>query len=148
MELDDFIRNVVRRWYILVVLVGAAVFGTWLYHHLTEEAKATALVTVLSPYSPAPGEYKPAQLTFEALDESNELVSRVAARLGDGTTPDQIKDKTTIDIRISTKPTLTPLYEVTFKDSDPQRAKAVANIVVEEAKALYLEINRPEARDV
>lgn len=148
MELDVFIRNVARRWYILVVLVAAAVFGTWLYHHLTEEAKATALVAVLSPNSPAPGEYKPAQLTFEALDESNELASRVAARLADGTTAEQVKSKTSIDIRISTKPTLTPLYEVTFEDPDPQRAVAVANIIVEEAKALYLEVNQPEARDV
>lgn len=148
MELDVFIRNVVRRWYIVVALVAVAAFGTWLYHRITSEEKATALVTVLRPYVPAPGEYTPAQLTFEALDESSELASRVAARLGDGTTPDQVKGKTSIDIKISTKPTLTPLYEVSFKDSDSQRAMLVANIVVEEAKALYLEINRPEARDV
>lgn len=148
MELDAFLRNVVRRWYILVALVGAAVFGTWLYHDLTGESKATALVAVLRPYAPAPGEYAPAQLTFEALDESNELAARVATRLGDGTSPEQVKSKTTIDIRISTKPTLTPLYEVSFEDPDPQRAKLVANIVLEEAKVLYLEINRPEARDV
>lgn len=148
MELDVFIRNVVRRWYVLVVLVGAAVFGTWLYHRITAEEKATALVTVLRPYVPAPGEYTPAQLTFEALDESSELASRVSARLGDGTTADEIKGKTSIDIRISTKPTLTPLYEVSFEDPDPQRAKLVANVIVEEATALYQEINRPEARDV
>ncbi len=148
MELDAFIRQVVRRWYVVPVLVAAAVFGTWLYHRETEESKATALVTVLRPYAPAPGEYTPAQLTFEALDESSELASRVATRLGDGTTAKEIKGKTTIDIKISTKPTLTPLYEVSFEDPDSQRALLVANIVVEEAKALYLEINHPEARDV
>lgn len=148
MELDAFIRNVIRRWYIVVVLLAAAVFGVWMYHHQTEQAKATALVTVLRPYTPAPGEYKPAELTFDALDETNELATRVAKRLNDGTTADEIKGKTAIDIRISSKPTLMTIYEVSYKDRDAKRAVKIANIVVQEAKAMYLEVNQPAPRDV
>ena len=148
MELDVFLKNVLRRWYIVVILVIAAVAGTVVYHFITGEEKATSVLAVLQPKVAAPGEYIPPTITLEAVDESNELSDRVAARLDDGTTGAQIKDQMSIDIRVSTKPSLTPLYTVSFSDPDKKRALAVNAIIVEEAVKMYGELNQPDAKDV
>jgi capsule polysaccharide export protein KpsE/RkpR len=148
MELDAFIRQVVRRWYIIVVLVAAAIGGTLVYHLVTGEQKATSVMAVLQPKVAAPGEYIPPVITLEAVDESSELAERVAPRLNDGTTASEIKDKMSVDIRVTTKPSLTPLYTVNFSDPDKDRALAVNAIVVEEAIKLYGELHQPDAKDV
>ena len=80
MELDAFIRQVVRRWYIIVVLVAAAIGGTLVYHLVTGEQKATSVMAVLQPKVAAPGEYIPPVITLEAVDESSELAERVERR--------------------------------------------------------------------
>jgi hypothetical protein len=148
MELDTFVRHVVAKWYITLLLLIAAIGGTVVYHRITGEAKAVAVMAVLQPYVAAPGEYIPPAITLEAVDESTELADRVAARLGDGTTGADIRDKVSVDIQISTKPSFTPLYTASFRDRDEDRALAVNAIVVEEAIRLYAELNQPEATDV
>ncbi len=148
MELNDFIRQIVRRWYVIVLFLVAAYAGTWLYHFQTSEAKAVATAVVMQVYVAAPGEYIPPQVTLDAIDENSELAERVAARLDDGTPADDLKPKIDIGIRISSEPTLTPLYELAFSDPDERRALSVAGAMVEEALRLYDELNRPEEKDV
>jgi capsule polysaccharide export protein KpsE/RkpR len=148
MELDAFIRQVVRRWYIVAILVAAAIGGTLVYHLVTGEQKATSVLAVLQPKVAAPGEYIAPVITLETVDESSELAERVAERLNDGTTADEIKDKMSVDIRVTTKPSFTPLYTVNFSDPDKDRALAVNAIIVEEAIKMYGELNQPDAKDV
>ncbi|HEY8173846.1 MAG TPA: hypothetical protein VIH21_12240 [Dehalococcoidia bacterium] len=148
MELDVFIKQVVRRWYITLLLVVAATAGTFVYHTFTSEKKATSVMAVLQPKVAAPGEYIAPTITLEAVDESSELADRVAARLNDGTTGDELRDKIHVDLRVSTKPSLTPLYTASFSDPDKARALAVNALVVEEAIKLYGELNRPDVKDV
>ncbi len=148
MELNQFIRLVVRRWYIVAVLLVAAYAGTWLYHAVTQRAKATGTVAVLQPYVAAPGEYIPPQITFDTMDESAELARRVQSRLHDGTSAETLQNGIDIGLRISNRPTLTPLYEVSYSDRDTARAERVAGIVLDEAIALYGELNRPAEKDV
>jgi capsule polysaccharide export protein KpsE/RkpR len=148
MELDAFIRQVVRRWYIVAILVAAAIGGTMVYHLITGEQKATSVLAVLQPKVAAPGEYIAPVITLETVDESSELAERVATRLNDGTTADEIKDKMSVDIRVTTKPSFTPLYTVNFSDPNKDRALAVNAIIVEESIKMYGELNQPDAKDV
>lgn len=148
MELDAFIRQVIRRWYIVAILVAAAVGGTLVYHLVTGEQKATSVLAVLQPKVAAPGEYIPPVITLETVDESSELAERVATRLDDGSTADEIKSNMSVDIRVTTKPSFTPLYTVNFSDPDKDRALAVNAIIVEEAIKMYGELNQPDAKDV
>jgi hypothetical protein len=148
MELDELIRSVLRRWYIVIVLLVAAFGGTWLYHAFTSQARATGTVVVLQAFVAAPGEYIPPQITFDAIDESSELSRRVGARLDDGARAESLQEQIDIGLRVSNRPTLTPLYDVSFSDPDETRAVLIAGIVMDEAIQLYHELNRPAEKDV
>jgi capsular polysaccharide biosynthesis protein len=148
MELDKFIRVLMRRWYIPVMLVALAISGVWLYQSYTREATASASVVVLAPI-PAPGEFVPPQFGFDQIDESSELSERVAARLDDGTTADELKGRITVSVRMDPNQRSTsPLYSVSARDPDSARAVQIANIAAEEAKELYADLNRYDREDV
>lgn len=148
MELDTFVRALMRRWYIPVALVALAIFGVWLYQSFTRQATASATVVVLAPI-PAPGEFVPPQFGFDQIDESNELAGRVASRLNDGSTADELKPRITVSLRIDPNQRSTsPLYTVSASDPDSARAVLIANIATEEAKALYADLNSYDRDDV
>ena len=148
MELDTFVRALMRRWYVPVILVALAVFGVWLYHSVTKETTASATVVVLAPI-PAPGEFVPPQFGFDQIDESSELSERVAARLNDGTTAGELKPRLSVSIRIDPNQRSTsPLYTVSARDPDSDRAILIANIATEEAKDLYADLNSYDREDV
>ena len=148
MELDTFIRSLVRRWYIPVLLLGLAVLGVWTYHSYTEVKTATATVVVLTS-SPAPGEFVPAQFGFDAIDESSLLAERVAARLDDGTTAAELEGRIEVSLRIDpSQRSTTPMYIVSGKDADADRAILIANLATEEGKQLYGELNSFDREDV
>ena len=148
MELDAFIRSLVRRWYIPVLFVGLAVLGVWTYHSYTEVKTATATVVVLTS-SPAPGEFVPAQFGFDAIDESSLLAERVAARLDDGTTAAELESRISVSLRIDpSQRSTTPMYIVSGKDADADRAILIADLATEEGKQLYGELNSFDREDV
>jgi hypothetical protein len=148
MELNEFIRHAMRRWYIIAVLLLIGIAGVLMYHNLTGTKKAEATVAVLGSRIAAPGEYVPPQITFEALDESRELSQRVASSLGDGSTAESIQNAINIEFKISQTVSLTPLYTVTAKDTDEERAKRIADVTLSEAIKLYGEINQPDPVDI
>jgi len=148
MELDTFIRALMRRWYIPVTLLVLAVLGVWLYQNYTRMTTASATVVVLAPI-PAPGEFVPPQFGFDQIDESAELSQRVAARLNDGTTGDELKSRISVSIRIDPNQRSTsPLYTISARDPDSDRAVLIANTATEEAKNLYAELNSYDRKDV
>ena len=148
MELDDFIRALIRRWYIPVLLVILAVFGVWTYHKYTDQTTATATVVVLAPI-PAPGEFVAPQFGFDQIDESSELAQRVAARLNDGTSADELEGKISVSIRLDPNQRSTsPLYSISATDVDSDRAILIADLATEEAKDLYGELNTFDREDV
>lgn len=146
MELDGYLRAIFRMWYVPLALLAIAVSGSWLYLNVTSEAEATATVAVLEPRAPVPGEFLPPRLGFDVVDESEELASRVASRLNDGTTGDELNGS----ISIKLKPTLngSPVYLVSASAETEARAIVLANFAVEEAKILYGEFNTPSLKDV
>lgn len=148
MELSTFVRALMHRWYVPVVLVTLAVLGVWSYQSVTKETKASATVVVLAPI-PAPGEFVPPQFGFDQIDESSELAERVAARLGDGTTASDLKSRLSVSIRVDPNQRSTsPLYSVSARDPDSDRAILIANTATEEAKDLYAELNSYNREDV
>ena len=146
MELDAYLRAIFRMWYVPLALLALAISGSWLYLNVTSEAEATATVAVLEPRAPVPGEFIAPRLGFDVIDESEELASRVASRLDDGTTAGELNGS----ISIKLKPTLdrSPLYLVSASHEIEARAIEIANIAVEEATILYVEFNKPSLKDV
>lgn len=149
MELNVYLRALVRYWFIPVTLLVVGVVAVWIYHNLRGEKEAEAKVAILQSIFPAPGEYLPPHLGFDAIDESDELAIRVAGRLGDGTTARDLEDKIEIDMTPKTdQRNPTPLYLVSAKDRDGDRARKIANLAVEEARTIFVEINQPSGSDV
>lgn len=149
MEMRLFARSLVRWWFIPVVVLALALGGVWMYHRVMDKQKAASTVAILQTYFPPPGEYVPPQIGFDALADSQDLAQRIAARLNDGTTADQIRSKLSIDIKSNlNKPNPSLLYKVSFSDKDRARAIQVANIATTEAQKLFTEINTPDPRDV
>jgi capsular polysaccharide biosynthesis protein/flagellar biosynthesis chaperone FliJ len=149
MELTTFIRALQRWWFIPVVALAAAVAGVLVYHRVTDKTEAAATVAVVQAYVPAPGEYVPAQFAFDSLAESDELSKRIAARLNDGTTADQVRGWLSITLKPQlnrTTPSL--LYKVSIKHRNRDTAIKVANIAADEAQKLFDEFNTPAGRDV
>lgn len=146
MELDAYLRAIFRMWYVPLALLALAVSGSWLYLNATNEAEATATVAVLEPRTPVPGEFIPPRLGFDVIDESEELANRVASRLDDGTTGDELNGSISIEL----KPALnvSPVYLVSASAETEVRAIELANIAVEEAQILYGEFNTPSLKDV
>ncbi len=149
MEMRLYLRSLLRWWFLPVALVLLALIAVWTYHQVRDQAKAAATLAVLPAYFPAPGEYIPPQIGFDALGSSEELARRVAATLDDGTTPEQVKSMLSIDIKVNVNhPSGTPLYKVTAKDPDDQRAIRIANVAAAEAQKLFAEVNTPDPKDV
>ncbi len=149
MELDAYLRALLRHWYVPIILVAIAVFGVWTYHRFTDTETAKATLVVLSAPRPVPGEFLPAQIGFDTIDESNQLAARVAARLDDGTTADEIKGKISVDVRRDLNAVgRSSLFTVSGQDEDKERAVVIADLAAEEARHLFAEINSFDSKDV
>ncbi len=149
MEMRLFVRALLRWWFVPVVAIVVSLAGVWAYHRATDRAEAAVTVAVLQSYIPPPGEYLPAQIGFDALAESETLSERIAAKLADGTTPDQVRGWLIIEPKLTVGRSSTSLlYEVRVKHTDKETALRVANIAAVEAQVLFAEINTPDSRDV
>ena len=149
MELDAYLRALVRRWYIPLLLLAVAVGSVWTYNTATRTNTAEATVALLFQLRISPGEFQTTQIGFDVLDESQELPERVASRLDDGTLPEDLEGKISVGIKArASQASSTLLYSVSAKDRDEDRAVLLANIAVEEARALFAELNSPQAKDV
>lgn len=134
MELTDYIRVLVKRWYIPVALLAIAVSGAWMYNRVT--ATNTAESTVAVPYS--------SLISWDATFSGQELSKRVADSLGDGRTAEEIRGKYAGGYSSGTG-RLTPLFAVRADDDVKERAILLANTVVNQALTLFEESRRARA---
>jgi capsular polysaccharide biosynthesis protein len=142
MDLVTFVRTLVRRWYITVALIAVAIFGVWGYHEATDAYRVSTTVAVLDPLVARPGQFLQAQLAFDNVVSSHALAERVAKRLNDGTSADAVAGAVSVSIIPSiSRMNTSPLYSVTVKNINKQRAIDLANVVIDEAKSLYAELN-------
>ncbi len=149
MELAAYLRTLARYWYIPVLLVALAVFGVWNYHTFTDTETAKATLVNIRALRPIPGEFLPAQIGFDAIDESSQLADRVAARLDDGTTADELEGRISVDVkRDLNAPSSSLLFTVSGQDNDKERAVLIADLAAEEARQLFSEINSFDSKDV
>jgi capsular polysaccharide biosynthesis protein len=143
MELDRYLRALVQRWYVVVVLLGVGVLGTWVYFHFTEAATATSLVAVLEPAA-SKGDTggQQVQLNFASIAESRVVAQRVIDRLHLNVDAQQLSGNVSVKVSSSLIPSLTmPLYSVQVKDRDPAQAILLNQTVVDEATQVFLQLN-------
>ena len=72
MKLDRYLRALVHYWYILAIILGVGLLGTWMYLRLNRSFSAAATVAVLEPAvtSALGGQGQQAQVNFASVVES------------------------------------------------------------------------------
>jgi hypothetical protein len=137
----EFRRTLRRSWLPALLLVYAGIFGAILYSGQTIQAQAEATVAVRDPISVRPTDYQAAQITFDAIINSRRLSERVAARLG--RTPEDVEGRLSVEVIQSEAAfNISPLYGVVAEDETEARALEVVDVAVEEARALFVELNQ------
>lgn len=126
MELDTFLREALRRWYIPLVLAALAAGGLWLYLRFTAERTAEAVVQVPVASIAA----------FDSVMNGQPLAERVATRLNDGTTAGDVRHHLSGGFKSDTG-RLTPQYGIQATDRDGERAKVITNIALGEGLKLF-----------
>lgn len=117
-----------RRWYIPVLVLAIAIGGAWTYNRITGTNTAESVLAV--PVGSI--------VRWDATFSGQELTQRIADRLGDGATADELRGTYAGDFRFETG-RLTPQFAVRADNDDGDRAIFVANTAVEEALRLFEE---------
>lgn len=128
MQLDDFVRTFVKRWYVTAGLLTVAILGAFLYTGVS--ATNTAEATVSVPYS--------ALTSWDSVVHGKALSERVATKLNDGTTGEELQSSYSGRFKVGTG-RLVPIYAVRADHDDSDRAIVVADTVVKEAITLFEE---------
>lgn len=128
MQLDDFIRTLVKRWYVTLGLLAVAILGAYLYTYMA--GTNTAAATVGVPFS--------ALTQWDSVVHGRALAERVSEQIDDGSTIDEVKGQYAGSFKTGTG-RLTPVYEIRASDDAPDRALLIADTVVAEALKLYTE---------
>lgn len=127
MNLDDYIRVAAKRWYVPAVLLFLAIAGAYLYSYVS--ATRTAEGELAVPL---------AQFTaFDNVVNGQALAERVAERLSDGTTAEEVDGMMAGGFSAGTR--ILPLYKVGATHEDAQRATLVAQVSMEESLKLFRE---------
>lgn len=134
MQLTDYIRVLIKRWYIPVALLAIALSGAWMYNRIT--GTNTAEATVAVPYS--------SLVSWDSTFNGQELSERIANSLEDGRTAEEVRGKYAGRYASGTG-RLTPLFAVRADDDVKEKAILLANTAVTEALTLFEENRRARA---
>jgi len=150
MELDRYLRALVHRWYVVALLLGVGVLGTWVYFRFTGAATATAIAAVMEPAATrGDGNSQQALVNFASVAQSRTVADRVIRRLQLDIDAQQLSSNVSVKLAPTLVPSPTmPLYSVQVKDRDPGQAILLANTVVDEARRLFLELNTLNAAQI
>jgi capsular polysaccharide biosynthesis protein len=142
MNLDRYLRYLLRYWYVIFVLVIIAVVGTWIFLNDNNPAVAQATVAVLEPVVTKALDGQQAQINFASIAESRTVAERVVLRLNVPMTAGELQGKVQVKLSRTLVPSVvTPLYIVQVENMDPDLAIQLTNAVVEEAGQVFIELN-------
>jgi capsular polysaccharide biosynthesis protein len=104
-----------------------AVAGAFLYNYVSATHTAEGKLAVpLKSFT-----------DYDNIVNGRALAERVAAKLGDGSTPEEIDNQLAGNFSAGTR--LLPLYAVSATDEDPARAALIANTAMDESMGLFRE---------
>lgn len=142
MNLDRYIRYLVRYWYFVLGAVIIALLGTRVYLYSNNPAIAAATVAVLEPSVTKALDGQQAQVNFASVVESRAVAERVVQRLNAPMTAEGLQGKVQVKLSRTLVPSVvTPLYIVQVEHIDPGLAIELTNAVVEEASQVFIELN-------
>ncbi len=134
-RLEDYIRAVQRRKFLVLAIMAAALIAAYLFASSRQDSY-TASASVLTRSSPVgarvPGQFEPPNLEREReVVQSNRVADAVVGRLGGGAQPESLLSGLSVDFR----PDSDVLF-VAHTSGDGQRSAEVANAFAEEYAAI------------
>lgn len=140
MDMATFKAAFRRAWLPAVLVLVAALFGSYVYVQKRIPPTAKASVAVRDPLTVNPGQYTSAQVSFDAIIKSDRLAENVQKKLG-AATP-SVSGLLSVEVVIpSNGINISPLYIVRAKDPDPARAVKIVETALVEARKMYSELN-------
>jgi capsular polysaccharide biosynthesis protein len=137
MNLDRYLRYLLRYWYFLMAVIIIAVVGTRIYMYYNNPA-----VAVLEPAVTKALDGQQAQINFASIAESRTVAERVVQRLNTPMTGEELQGQVQVKLSRTLVPSVvTPLYIVRVKNMDPDLAVELTDAVVEEARQVFIELN-------
>jgi len=126
MQLDQYLRILIRRWYVPLLLVGLTALGVFIHGYITGNREAEVVINV--PLAEV--------TTFDSVMNGKMLGDRVATRLNDGSSGGDISDHLSGGFKKDTG-RLTPLYAIHARAKDGDRAILLANTAAAEGMKLF-----------
>lgn len=124
-----------RQWWLVAAVVGVALVSAAAYVATRAPVYASSMKIVVSDtralFGPAVAGVQPFTLTMSDLLESTVVAQRVIADLDLDTTPDELLDRLTVTTRPDTS-----VIEVTYEDTDRERATQVLGAIGDEFTSL------------
>ena len=141
MDMKMFKLALRHAWPAALLLMLAALFGSYVYVQKRIPPTAKASVSVRDPLTINPSQYTAAQVAFDAIVKSDRLAENVQKAMGPGTP--SVAGKLSVEVMIpSNGINISPLYVVRAQDSDPKRALTMVKTAVDEARKLYIQLNQ------
>ena len=141
MDMKMFKLALRHAWPAALLLMLAALFGSYVYVQKRIPPTAKASVSVRDPLTINPSEYTAAQVAFDAIVKSDRLAENVQKAMGPGTP--SVAGKLSVEVMIpSNGINISPLYVVRAQDPDPKRALTMVKTAVDEARKLYIQLNQ------
>ncbi len=160
MELDRYLQAVAQRWYVVGALAAVGLLGAWGYFQWSGGGSwgdfrwgaaptARTSVAVLEPAVTKAGSGPQALVNFASIVESHALADRVVQKLGLDIPAGQVMREVSVKLSRTLVPSLTtPLYTISVDDPDGDRAVRIANAVVDEARAVFVDLNTLQPGEV
>lgn len=143
MDMATFKAALRRAWLPAVLIMVAALFGSHVYVQKRVPPTAKASVAVRDPLTVNPGQFKSAQVSFDAIVKSDRLAEKVQKTLGPGAP--SVNGVLSVEVVIpSNGINISPLYIVRAKDPDPARALLVVKTALREARKMYASLNQAD----
>jgi capsule polysaccharide export protein KpsE/RkpR len=141
-SLDRYLHALARYWYVIAILVLAGGLGMYAYLNTSGTVSASATVAVFEPAVLRVAADNQAEVTFDTVLQSRAVAERVIQQQGLNTTAKAFQSKVTVSLSKQLVANVaSPLYVVTVKDADPKRAVILTNAVIDQAKAVFLQVN-------
>jgi capsular polysaccharide biosynthesis protein len=147
MDMQTFKVALRHVWWAALLVLVAAIFGSYVYVQKRVPPTAKASVAVRDALSINPGAYKAAQVSFDSIVKSDRLAENVQRAMGPGAPT--VAGALSVEVVIpSNGINISPLYIVRAKDPNPAVALRMVKTAIAQARDLYVQLNKIDNTDL
>jgi capsular polysaccharide biosynthesis protein len=146
MTLSAFSAALRKVWLPALIVLAAAIAGSFVYVQKRVPPSAKASVAVRDPLTINPVQNPDAAVSFDSVVKSDRLADLVGKQLN--LPASAIRSALSVEVVLpSSGINISPLYVIHAQDADLQRAKDIVNAAVTQSTKLYTELNSADVQE-